>query len=67
MAAFAVTGFLFMPWLPVAALMIVTGFLGTLAGKAVVVRLPERAFRLGFRVLLTALALRILWQALATP
>ncbi len=66
-AAFAVTGFLFMPWLPVAALMIVTGFLGTLAGKAVVVRLPERAFRLGFRVLLTALALRILWQALATP
>lgn len=64
-AAFAVAGFAFLPWLPLAAAMIATGFIGTLAGRAVVVRLPEAVFRLGFRVLLTALALRILWQAVA--
>lgn len=63
-AAFAVTGFVYLPWLPLAGAMIVTGFLGTLAGRAIVVRLPERVFRIGFRLLLTALALRILWQAL---
>jgi uncharacterized membrane protein YfcA len=66
-AAFTVAGFAYLPWLPFAAAMIVTGFLGTLAGRAVVVRLPERGFRIGFRLLLTALALRILWQALAQP
>ncbi|MEQ9330888.1 sulfite exporter TauE/SafE family protein [Thalassobaculum sp.] len=64
-AAFAATGFVFLPWLPFAAAMIATGFLGSLAGRAVVVRLPERWFRLVFRLLLSALALRILWQALA--
>lgn len=63
--AFAVAGFLYLPWLPLAAAMFATGILGSMVGKAVVVRLPERAFRLGFRVLLTGLALRILWQALA--
>ncbi len=63
-AAFAIAGFAFLPWLPLAAAMIATGLVGNLIGRAVVVRLPERAFRVGFRVLLTGLALRILWQAL---
>lgn len=65
-AAFGVAGFVYLPWLPFAVAMIATGFLGTLAGRAIVVRLPERAFRLGFRILLTVLALRILWQALVS-
>lgn len=65
-AAFAVAGFVYLPWLPLAAAMIASGFLGTLAGRAIVVRLPERAFRIGFRALLTALALRVLWQAVAS-
>ena len=64
-AAFAVAGFAYLPWLPLAAAMIATGFLGTLVGQAIVVRLPERAFRMAFRILLTGLALRILWQAFA--
>jgi uncharacterized membrane protein YfcA len=63
--AFAATGFAFAPWLPFAAAMIASGFAGTVVGRAVVVRLPERAFRIGFRLILSALALRILWQALA--
>lgn len=62
-AAFAVTGFVYLPWLPFAAAMIATGIVGTLVGRKVVLRLPERTFRLVFRLLLTALALRILWQA----
>jgi len=61
--AFTVAGFAFGPWLPLIAAMIASGFAGTVAGKAIVVRLPERLFRIGFRVILTALALRILWQA----
>ena len=62
-AAFAVAGFAFGPWLPLIAAMIASGFAGTLVGKTIVARLPERLFRIGFRVTLTALALRILWQA----
>lgn len=62
-AAFAFAGFAYLPWMPLAGAMIATGFLGTLAGRAIVVQLPERAFRLAFRILLTVLALRILWQA----
>lgn len=63
--AFAAAGFAFAPWLPFAAAMIASGFVGTVVGRAVVVRLPERTFRIGFRLILSALALRILWQALA--
>lgn len=65
-AAFAAAGFAYLPWLPLCAVMIAAGFLGTLFGRAIVVRMPERAFRMGFRLLLTALALRILWQAIAS-
>ena len=65
LAAFAAAGFAYLPWLPLCAVMIAAGFLGTLFGRAIVVRMPERAFRMGFRLLLTALALRILWQAAA--
>lgn len=65
-AAFTVAGFAYLPWLPLTGAMIITGFIGTLAGRAIVVRVPERAFRLGFRLLLTALAVRILWQAAAS-
>lgn len=62
-AAFAAIGFVYLPWLPLVGAMIVTGFLGTVAGRAIVVRVPEAAFRVGFKLLLTALAIRLLWQA----
>lgn len=59
--AFAALGFAFAAWTPLMAAMIATGFLGTLAGAAVLSRLPERAFRHGVRGLLTALALYTAW------
>ena len=63
--AFGFLGFNYLPWLTLLALMIGAGFLGTLAGRKVLNRLPERAFAWGFRLVLTGLALRLLWQALA--
>ncbi|MDF1791863.1 MAG: sulfite exporter TauE/SafE family protein [Thalassobaculaceae bacterium] len=62
--AFAAVGFAYLPWLPLIGLMIVSGFLGTLVGRQIVTRMPEAGFRTGFKVLLTVLALRLLYQGL---
>lgn len=62
---FGLLGFAFTPWLFLLAAMILAGFLGTLAGRAVLVRLPERTFRIIFRVALTLLALRLLYSAVS--
>ena len=61
--AFGVLGFNYWPWLALLAAMIASGFLGTLTGRRVLNRLPERAFAWGFRLVLTLLALRLLWSA----
>lgn len=63
-AAFAAVGFAYAPWLPLVALMIASGFLGTLVGRQIVTRIPEARFRTGFKILLTLLALRLLYQGL---
>lgn len=60
--AFAALGFAYLPWLPLVALMIVSGFLGTVVGRQIVNRMPEARFRTAFRILLTVLALRLLYQ-----
>ena len=62
--AFGFLGFAYLPWLVLLIAMIGAGFLGTLAGRHVLNRLPERAFAWGFRAVLTLLALRLLWSAL---
>jgi uncharacterized membrane protein YfcA len=61
-AAFAIAGFAYGPWLPLAAVMIASGFLGTVFGKRVVARIPEARFRAVFKGLLTVLALRLIYQ-----
>lgn len=61
---FALAGFVFAPWLPLILMMIVSGFAGTLAGTRILDRLPERGFRLGFKIALTALALDMLYRGL---
>ena len=61
-AAFGLVGFAYLPWLPLIGVMIVSGFLGTVIGRQIVSRIPEARFRTAFRVLLTVLALRLLYQ-----
>ncbi len=64
--AFGVLGFYFQPWIPVIVIMIATGFLGTLLGRRILKRLPERLFSRLFRIVLTVLAGRLLYLAITT-
>jgi len=62
--AFGVIGFYFQPWIPIIAVMITTGFLGTLLGRRILKGLPEQLFSRLFRVVLTLLAGRLLYLAM---
>lgn len=59
--AFAILGFAFAPWALLIAAMIGAGFLGTVAGRYVLVRIDEKRFRLILNTILTLLALRLIW------
>lgn len=61
---FGLLGFAFTPYLALLAAMIATGFLGTLAGTALLKRLPEARFRTGFKIVLTLLALDLIRRGL---
>ncbi len=60
---FGFLGFAFGPWLWLMIAMIVTGFMGTLAGSMLLGRMPETTFRMGFRTVMTLLALNLVLQA----
>lgn len=64
--SFVLFGFAFHAWWPLILAMIASGFLGTNAGGLLLDRLPEAAFRIVFRVLLTLVALDLLRRALVT-
>lgn len=57
-------GFVFTPWIGLLVAMLVSGFLGSLAGRAILWRIPEEKFKIVFNIVLTLLALRMLYQAL---
>lgn len=61
--AFGFLGFAFLPWAPLLAAMIGAGFLGTMLGRRVLDRLPHEVFARIFKVVLTLLALRLLYAA----
>ena len=61
--AFGVLGFYFQPWIPVIVVMIASGFLGTLLGRRILKKLPERLFSRLFRIVLTVLAGRLFYLA----
>lgn len=63
-AAFGLLGFTFAPWAGLIAIMIASGFLGTLAGSRLLGRMNEATFKKGFKLIMTLLALNLLWQAL---
>ncbi|MGB0632019.1 MAG: sulfite exporter TauE/SafE family protein [Alphaproteobacteria bacterium] len=65
LTAFALLGVSFGSYVPLIVAMIAASFLGTWLGKGVMDRIPERAFRIGFQIILTAMALRLIWIALA--
>ncbi len=59
--AFGLLGFAYGPWVPLMAAMIASGFLGTLAGRQVLMRIDEQKFRLALNTILVLLALRLIW------
>lgn len=63
--AFGLFGFAFGPYLPLIAGMILIGILGTIAGRAVLMRTDDARFRFVLNAVLTLLALRLLWAGLS--
>jgi len=61
--AFGLLGFAFAPYLPMIIAMIITGFLGTLIGKRILVRTPPKQFKRVLDILITVLALRLIYVA----
>jgi len=61
--AFGFFGFVLLEWLPLVLVMIVSGFVGTLAGGSVLKNIPESTFKILFRTVLSVLALRLLYKA----
>lgn len=60
---FGLLGFAFAAYVPLLAAMIAAGYFGNWTGKHLLDRIPERLFRHIFQVLLTLLALRLLFTA----
>ncbi len=63
LAAFSFLGVAFGAYLPLIGLMIVSATFGNWVGARVLERIPERCFRMVFKVLLSTLAVRLLWVA----
>ncbi|MFO7786857.1 MAG: sulfite exporter TauE/SafE family protein [Halospina sp.] len=63
---FGAAGFHFPEWLPWVGGMIACGLVGTRLGLHLVHRMGDHTFQRLFSVILTLLALRLLWQALAS-
>ncbi|MGZ2258021.1 sulfite exporter TauE/SafE family protein [Roseobacter sp. A03A-229] len=59
--AFGVLGFAFAQWIGFVALLILFGVLGTLAGRSVLLRIDEVTFKRALTVILTLLALRLIY------
>ena len=61
--AFGFIGVALMPWLPMVAAMIVSGFIGTVMGTRLLEKMPEALFQTFLKVLLTIVALDLLRRA----
>lgn len=61
-ALFGLLGFAFVSYLPLIVAMTVSGFAGTLVGKAMLTRLGHRYFHAVLNVILCLLALRLIWN-----
>ncbi|KAA0873710.1 sulfite exporter TauE/SafE family protein [Nitrincola tapanii] len=61
---FGAAGFVFIDWLGLMLWMILAGALGTWLGLKVLRRMSHQGFNLAFNLLLSLLALRLIWQGL---
>ena len=61
---FGLAGFAFAAWAPLVAVMIASGYLGTVHGSAWLEKLPEETFRRWFKVGITLLALDMIRRGL---
>lgn len=59
---FGFLGFAFGPWLAFMAAMVGAGFLGTVAGRHVLVQMSEKGFKRALDVMLILISLRLIWQ-----
>lgn len=59
--AFGFLGFAFGQWMPLITAMIVAGFIGTVIGRQVLVRIDEDRFQIILSAILVLLALRLVW------
>lgn len=64
--AFGFLGFAFGQWLPLIGAMVGAGFLGTLAGRQVLIRTNEARFMTILNAILIVLALRLIWAGGST-
>lgn len=64
--AFGVLGFAFGAYVPLMAFMVASGFVGTLLGRRLLLSLDDRKFSLALNLVLTLLALRLIWAAMST-
>ena len=60
---YSAAGFVFNEWLGLALAMIVAGILGTKLGLKVLYKISDQRFTQVFNLILTVLALRLIWQA----
>ena len=61
---FEVAGFPLEAWLPLLVCMIVSGAIGTWVGLRLLKRMPDRYFHRIFNIVLTVMALRLIWQSI---
>jgi uncharacterized membrane protein YfcA len=64
LVVFVAMGFAFGQYLLLILMMVAAGFAGTAAGSRLLTRVPEKVFRLGFKALLSVVAIGLIWQAL---
>ena len=63
---FGFLGFTFGPYIPLLVGLLLFGAVGTWVGRNVLNRLPEKVFRRGLQLLLTLIAIRLLYSAALT-
>ncbi len=59
-SAFIFAGFAFWEWVPLILLIVVSGFFGTKAGSTILNKMPEQKLKLGFKIVMTLVALDLL-------